>query len=732
MSAIPAALHRDALRGLRVLDTLPEQVFGDIVLLASRICGTPVSLVSLVDRDRQWFKARVGLAAPETHRDLAFCSHAIVSHDPLFVVEDTAMDPRFSGNPLVTGEPGIRFYAGAPIVMPDGHAMGTVCVIDTVPRTLDAAQRECLQALARQTTALFELRLRTLAAQAQQQELERVCTLATDERQRSAELLEIVLQGGDLGLWDLHVPSGRYSLSERERVILGLEPHDAHPDAVNWRSVIHPDDWPTLKAASARHFSGLDAFYECEHRMQRKDGAWIWVRAHAVVVERDAAGVPVRIVGTHKDITDRMADHHALQRATELLQRMGALAKVGGWELDLLTQKITWTEEVYRIHELDPSTELTLLPNIDFYAPPARPVIAAAVARAIRDGVPYDLELPFVTARGRALTVRTQGERLDCDGKALRLFGTFQDITAQKAAEQAAIDSQRRLRMVADNLPALIFHIDRHQRYLFANAYSGQVLGMDPSEIVGRTIREVRGEAMHAQIAPHVEAVLRGEPTSFANTASVNGRTYHYQSNYIPDVNEAGAVEGFFVMIFDITELHETQSQLERLARVDALTGLPNRRQFEERLAEAISRTRRTGQAMAVMFLDIDHFKAVNDSFGHAAGDAVLCEFAHRLKLCLRATDTVARLAGDEFVILLEGSVDVAELGRLAGRVVACIRPPMSIGPVVLDVTTSVGVAHCEGGAQADLDLMSMADEALYRAKKQGRNRFVLAGPASN
>ena len=173
MSAVAAHKPADeatrlaALRELRVLDTLPESTYDDIVLLASQICGTPIGLVSLVDSDRQWFKARIGIDGEETHRDLAFCAHAIVADEPVFIVEDATLDARFCDNPMVTGEPHVRFYAGAPIVMPGGHALGTVCVVDTVPRQLSGAQIEALRALSRQTTALLELRSRTSALERQ-------------------------------------------------------------------------------------------------------------------------------------------------------------------------------------------------------------------------------------------------------------------------------------------------------------------------------------------------------------------------------------------------------------------------------------------------------------------------------------------------------------------------------------------------------------------------------------
>ncbi|MDP9797888.1 signal transduction histidine kinase [Catenuloplanes nepalensis] len=145
------------LHDLEVLDTDPEQEFDDIVKLASHVCGVPMSLVSLVDADRQWFKAKVGTEVDETSRDVSFCAHAILGKD-LLVVPDVHEDRRFADNPLVAGDPGVRFYAGAPLVTSDGFALGTLCVVDSEPRRLNLDQLQALRALSRQVTAQLELR----------------------------------------------------------------------------------------------------------------------------------------------------------------------------------------------------------------------------------------------------------------------------------------------------------------------------------------------------------------------------------------------------------------------------------------------------------------------------------------------------------------------------------------------------------------------------------------------
>jgi diguanylate cyclase (GGDEF)-like protein len=202
------------------------------------------------------------------------------------------------------------------------------------------------------------------------------------------------------------------------------------------------------------------------------------------------------------------------------------------------------------------------------------------------------------------------------------------------------------------------------------------------------------------------------------------------EATYIPEINDSNnEVVGFHALLRDITAQKLEEQRLLRLSQTDSLTGLANRVGFEQRLSDAMAESRTTGQALAVMYLDIDHFKQINDTHGHAAGDALLVEFARRLRHCLRKTDMVARLGGDEFVVVMERVMEPKTAARLASQALKEILRPFELGDhgTSLLVTASIGVALFDGGSRTAADLVAEADAMLYAAKKGGRNTFRIA-----
>jgi len=312
------------------------------------------------------------------------------------------------------------------------------------------------------------------------------------------------------------------------------------------------------------------------------------------------------------------------------------------------------------------------------------------------------------------------------DGFAANAF--LHDISERKVAQAKLAASNRRLRDITDNLPLLIAYIDKDQRMLFCNATWREWLGIDPASVVGRLLSEVIGPNLYEQRREQLQRALAGERLTFEVESLALGVNRYLHTEFIPDVQPDGAVAGVYALSTDVTSSKRVELKLSQLAYVDPLTGLPNRRRFDEKLEEALARSKRDRRPMALMFLDVDHFKQINDAHGHGTGDAVLNEFARRLQRCVRITDTVARLAGDEFVIILEGLQSDEDAGLVAQKIGAELKPSFQFGGLTLSsITSSIGIAVFAGGHAAAADVVARADEALYQAKRAGRDTFVVS-----
>lgn len=291
------------------------------------------------------------------------------------------------------------------------------------------------------------------------------------------------------------------------------------------------------------------------------------------------------------------------------------------------------------------------------------------------------------------------------------------------------------LRRILNTLPAMVAYWDVHQRCRFANQDYERWFGVKPEWVVGRTLEDLLGP-IYPLNRPYIEAALRGEPQLFEREIPdpKGGPPRHSQAHYIPDVVD-GVVCGFSVLVADITArkrmedaLRRATARLDLLAKHDALTGLPNRTVLADRLERAVSLNTRHGWHCAVLFVDLDGFKAVNDTYGHAAGDAVLRTVATKLQHAVRQSDTVSRLGGDEFIVLLAQMTELAGAEETARHILAALQhEPFMLGETRVDLTCSIGIAsYPDHGTTAD-QLAARADDAMYRAKRLGGNRFALA-----
>jgi diguanylate cyclase (GGDEF)-like protein/PAS domain S-box-containing protein len=376
--------------------------------------------------------------------------------------------------------------------------------------------------------------------------------------------------------------------------------------------------------------------------------------------------------------------------------------------------------------------EELLVPRWELVHPDDRAALSATMGALMRDGGSTTVTYRAMHRDGHYVWIEANAVRVQAADGQYDIIYAGRDVSRRVQVEQELAYKERQLRAITDNMPAMISRLDREERYVFASENVGRLFGQDPTSFIGRTMREVRGEAYYALISEYTAAALRGERVSFEFEAEVvDGSRRCFRAEFIPDVDPAGDIVGFYAMGVDITAIKEAERELVRLARQDSLTGLANRRHFNERLELAMERAKRNQSALALMFMDVDRFKQINDGLGHATGDAVLREFAVRLQNCVRNVDMVARLGGDEFVVLLEDVDSPRVPEQIAERLVGLMQTPLRVDQHEVVFSTSIGIGYCHLPLYADA-LLQLADTALYAAKDAGRATWRLRSDDSD
>jgi PAS domain S-box-containing protein len=297
-----------------LLNDSSDDRFDRFTRLAQALFGCKISLFTLIDENKQWFKSRIGTALTDTPRDVSFCAHAVYD-DKLLYVPDATADPRFADNPLVDGAPAIRLYAGVPLHSTNGLPLGTLCVIDDIPRELNNLQLTLLQDLAYLAEA--EIARSELAHQAAQLARDKTHLAVSQQR------LNAYIDSSRLATWEWNVQTGDTIFNPRWAEMLGYDLHELMPLSVEtWHKLIHPADRAKSERLLQRHFAKELPFYELECRMQHRNGHWVWILAQGKLVSYTDSGAPRIMAGTHIDISERKATEDAIAEAYKLLQRV--------------------------------------------------------------------------------------------------------------------------------------------------------------------------------------------------------------------------------------------------------------------------------------------------------------------------------------------------------------------------------------------------------------------------
>ena len=312
----------------------------------------------------------------------------------------------------------------------------------------------------------------------------------------------------------------------------------------------------------------------------------------------------------------------------------------------------------------------------------------------------------------------------DDDGT-MEIIYTGRDVTERMRVEQALIESQAQLQTIADNVPAVIARIDMSEHYTYINRYVEQVSGESPQSMVGKTVKEVRGARLYEQLKSYLRRAYSGESVIFEYEASYRGHLLQFQVHYVPDRDADGRMRGVYALTTEITHIKNVERELLRLAHQDSLTGLANRRYFNERVSLVLRQAAQFNMPVLLALVDIDHFKSINDSHGHATGDMVLAEVGQCLQRLVREGEMVARIGGDEFVVLCSNIADESNAQAFVHALWERLHMAVAIGTDTLQVRVSIGAVMCNGTVSADV-LMKLADEALYVAKEAGRNAYRL------
>ncbi|HZG83520.1 PAS domain S-box protein [Paenibacillus sp.] len=474
------------------------------------------------------------------------------------------------------------------------------------------------------------------------------------------------------------------------------------------------------------------------HETQRitRDGRILNILASYTPVQ-DGNGQVNGATVFYRDITDRKLAEEEIRRSEEKYRLIA----------ENMTDLIAILEPDLRVTYASPSYLKVLGINPTFYEENKagtlidegdRPKVMAKFKELLESKQPIVVEYLFKrrNAEGQPLYVETRGTPiLDDRGNVSKVLVVSRDISKRKQYEEALKESEQRFRVIAEHTLDVIKLADRNGIHTYASPSHLSAFGWEPEHYAGKSIfHDTHPEDMARLQQAFAQLALGKETRSIElRKLTSNGDWVWMESSMTPVLDEKNDIKHIVIVSRNVTDRKRYEEQITYLAYHDSLTGLPNRRLFLDRLDQAIKTSKRSGESFAVMMLDCDRFKTVNDQMGHDVGDELIKGFAARLQDCVResdtlsATHTVSRLGGDEFILLLRNLREVRSAELVAARILDSIRKPWTIGDYVFHATTSIGIVVCPSTANCETkDLMKQADLALYEAKAAGRNTYKI------
>jgi diguanylate cyclase (GGDEF)-like protein/PAS domain S-box-containing protein len=531
-----------------------------------------------------------------------------------------------------------------------------------------------------------------------------------------------------IGNWELGLVTGRLYWSEIIFEIFEIDPQRFGASYEAFLERVHPDDRALVD--EAYRVSVRDRTpYAITHRLLMPDGRVKHVHERGETFY-DAEGRPIRSIGTVQDVTEPVVVQEELTRSRAALAEAQRIAQLGSWSLDLRTGVACWSDQEFRCLGYEPGA---CQPTYENFLRAVHPedveAVRTAMAAALEaGGEHYEIIHRILWPDGSERFLRQRADVVrSASGEALRMIGTTLDVTDQVRTEArlrqaASVFSSTEEGVVITNPAGVIIDV---------NAAFSDITGYGREEAIGNTPRLLRSDR---QDAAFYQALWHSLNTTGRWQGEIwnrrkSGEIYPEWLTINAVRNAEGELVNYVAVFSDISGIKQSQAQLAHLAHHDPLTDLPNRLLFHDRLGHALSRAHRDDAQLAVLFIDLDRFKHINDSLGHLAGDGLLQEVARRLTGAVRQEDTVARMGGDEFTLLLEDLRRPEDAAVLARKLLDALARPYAIAGKELFVTASVGISlYPRDGASAE-ELVRNADAAMYQAKDDGRNGYHFYTP---